>query len=112
MNGGRAGQCRWTFDTAFVFIRVHLWFRLYAFRLTPYALRYPSGIGSDRTRLPVAANTALITEGATLSAPGSPWPPQKPPVGTKIVSTFGISASRGSGKSWKLDSTTRPSLMV
>ena len=45
-------------------------------------------------RLPVAAKIALSTAGAATQMVGSPTPPQKPPVGMTIVSTFGISAMR------------------
>jgi hypothetical protein len=50
--------------------------------------------GSDRTRLPVAAKIALSTAGAATAMVGSPTPPQKPPEGMTMVSTFGISAMR------------------
>src|SRR5579859_3299817 len=48
--------------------------------------------GRDRMRRPVAANTALHRAGASGITGGSPTPPQKPPLGTSTVSTFGISA--------------------
>ena len=50
--------------------------------------------GSERMRLPVAAKIALSTAGAATAIVGSPTPPQKPPDGTMIVSTFGISSMR------------------
>src|SRR5260370_29920741 len=48
--------------------------------------------GNERMRLPVAAKYALRTAGAATQIVGSPTPPQKPPDGMRIVSTFGISA--------------------
>ena len=45
-------------------------------------------------RLPVAAAMALSTAGAATAIVGSPTPPQKPPEGMTIVSTFGISSMR------------------
>ena len=45
-------------------------------------------------------------------APGSPCPPQKPPVGTSTVSTFGISVMPGIWNVSKLPSTIRPSFTV
>src|SRR4029078_3855002 len=51
----------------------------------------PSFSGRLRTRLPVAAKTALRIAGTTQSAPGSPWPPQNPPVEANTVPTFGLS---------------------
>ena len=48
--------------------------------------------GSERMRLPVAANTALHTAGASGGSGGSPMPPQKPPLGTSTVITSGMSA--------------------
>jgi len=45
-------------------------------------------------RLPVAAKIALSTAGAATQIVGSPTPPQKPPDGMMIDSTFGISAMR------------------
>ena len=50
--------------------------------------------GSERTRLPVAAKIALQTAGAIDAWPGSPTPPQNPPDGMTIASTFGIWAMR------------------
>jgi hypothetical protein len=50
--------------------------------------------GSERTRLPVAANIALQTAGAIDAWPGSPTPPQNPPEGASTTSTLGISRSR------------------
>jgi len=50
--------------------------------------------GSERMRWPVAAKYALSTAGAATQIVGSPTPPQKPPDGMRIVSTFGISAMR------------------
>ena len=50
--------------------------------------------GTERMRLPVAAKNALSTAGAATKIVGSPTPPQKPPDGMMIDSTFGISAMR------------------
>ena len=50
--------------------------------------------GNVRMRLPVAAKIAFSTAGAATKMVGSPTPPQKPPDGMMIVSTFGISAMR------------------
>ncbi len=47
--------------------------------------------GNERMRLPVAAKNALSTAGAATKMVGSPTPPQKPPDGTIVTSTFGIS---------------------
>ena len=47
--------------------------------------------GKRRMRLPVAAKIALSTAGAATAIVGSPMPPQKPPEGMMITSTFGIS---------------------
>jgi len=44
--------------------------------------------------LPVAAKIALSTAGAAQLIAGSPMPPQNPPDGMTMVSTFGISAMR------------------
>ena len=48
-------------------------------------------------RLPVAAKMALHKAGATTETGGSPMPPQNPPLGTRTVSTFGISSMRSIG---------------
>src|SRR5262245_25486964 len=48
--------------------------------------------GNVRMRLPVAAKYALSTAGAATQMVGSPTPPQKPPDGMMIDSTFGICA--------------------
>ena len=53
--------------------------------------------GNERMRLPVAAKMALRTAGAATPIVGSPTPPQKPPDGTRTVSTFGISSMRMTG---------------
>jgi hypothetical protein len=50
--------------------------------------------GRLRTGFPVAAWIAFSTEGVTTQMVGSPTPPQKSSVGTRTVSTFGISAIR------------------
>src|SRR5262245_8915746 len=50
--------------------------------------------GNERMRLPVAAKMALSTAGAATKIVGSPTPPQKPPEGMMMLSTFGISAMR------------------
>src|SRR5215831_17022078 len=50
--------------------------------------------GTERMRLPVAAKNALSTAGAATKIVGSPTPPQNPPDGIRIVSTFGICAMR------------------
>ena len=50
--------------------------------------------GNERMRLPVAAKNALSTAGAATKMVGSPTPPQKPPDGTIVTSTFGISLMR------------------
>src|SRR4051794_13536582 len=50
--------------------------------------------GNERMRLPVAAKNALSTAGAATKMVGSPTPPQKPPEGTIVTSTFGISLMR------------------
>ena len=41
-------------------------------------------------RFPVAAKIALSTAGAATEIVGSPTPPQKPPEGMMMLSTFGI----------------------
>src|SRR4029453_1020377 len=46
--------------------------------------------GNVRIRLPVAAKYAFRTAGAATQIVGSPTPPQKPPDGMMIVSTFEI----------------------
>jgi hypothetical protein len=50
--------------------------------------------GNDRMRLPVAAKIALSTAGAATKIVGSPTPPQNPPDGMIMHSTFGISLMR------------------
>ena len=45
-------------------------------------------------RFPVAAKIALRTAGAATQIVGSPTPPQNPPDGMMIDSTFGISLMR------------------
>ena len=45
-------------------------------------------------RLPVAAKYAFSTAGAATQIVGSPTPPQNPPDGMMIDSTFGICAMR------------------
>ncbi len=50
--------------------------------------------GTERMRLPVALKYALSTAGAATKIVGSPTPPQKPPDGMMIDSTFGIWAIR------------------
>jgi len=50
--------------------------------------------GNVRIRLPVAAKNALRTAGAATQIVGSPTPPQNPPDGMMIDSTFGICAIR------------------
>jgi len=50
--------------------------------------------GKVRMRLPVAAKNAFSTAGAATQIVGSPTPPQKPPDGMMIDSTFGICAIR------------------
>jgi len=50
--------------------------------------------GNERMRLPVAAKNAFNTAGAATQIVGSPTPPQKPPEGMMIDSTFGICAMR------------------
>lgn len=50
--------------------------------------------GRFLTLLPVAAKTAFSTAGAATAMVGSPTPPQKPPEGTVITSTTGISSRR------------------
>src|ERR1700733_11092078 len=52
------------------------------------AVRFWSLIGSERIRLPVAANSALHKAGASGGRPGSPTPPQVAPLGTSTTSTF------------------------
>jgi hypothetical protein len=49
-------------------------------------------MGSERTGEPVAAWIALSTAGAATLIVGSPTPPQKPPDGMTMVSTFGKSS--------------------
>src|SRR5919202_1048797 len=44
--------------------------------------------GNDRMRLPVAAKIALSTAGAPTKIVGSPTPPQNPPDGMIMHSTF------------------------
>jgi len=46
--------------------------------------------GNVRMRLPVAAANAFSTAGAATQIVGSPTPPQNPPDGMMIASTFGI----------------------
>lgn len=50
--------------------------------------------GNVRMRRPVAAKNALRTAGAATQMVGSPTPPQNPPEGMMIDSTFGICAIR------------------
>src|SRR4051812_46958464 len=50
--------------------------------------------GTVRMRLPVALKNAFSTAGAATQMVGSPTPPQKPPEGMTIDSTFGICAMR------------------
>jgi hypothetical protein len=50
--------------------------------------------GIERMRLPVAAKYAFSTAGAATQTGGSPTPPQNPPEGMMIDSTFGICAMR------------------
>ncbi len=50
--------------------------------------------GTVRMRLPVAAKIALRTAGAATKIVGSPTPPQNPPDGMMMDSTFGISSMR------------------
>ncbi len=50
--------------------------------------------GTVRTRRPVAAKNAFRTAGAATQMVGSPTPPQNPPDGMMIDSTFGICAIR------------------
>jgi putative transposase len=50
--------------------------------------------GTVRMRLPVAAKNAFRTAGAATQIVGSPTPPQNPPDGMMIDSTFGIWAIR------------------
>jgi hypothetical protein len=50
--------------------------------------------GTERIRFPVAAKYAFSTAGAATQIVGSPTPPQNPPLGMMIDSTFGISAIR------------------
>src|SRR3984893_10753271 len=61
----------------------------------PYAVLMPSCIsGTERSRRPGAAKTALSTAGAATDTVGSPTPPQKPPDGMMTTSTGGISRIR------------------
>ena len=65
---------------------------------SPHACaRSVSRSGKERTRLPVAAKIAFSTAGPATAIVGSPTPPQKPPDGAMIVSTFGMSAMRITG---------------
>ena len=50
--------------------------------------------GNVRMRLPVALKNAFRTAGAATQIVGSPIPPQNPPDGMMIDSTFGICAIR------------------
>jgi hypothetical protein len=50
--------------------------------------------GTVRRRLPVAAKNAFRTAGAATQIVGSPTPPQNPPDGMMMDSTFGIWATR------------------
>src|SRR6516162_9577483 len=50
--------------------------------------------GSSRIRLPVVAKIALQSAAATSAGGGSPTPPQNPPLGMIMLSTFGASARR------------------
>src|SRR5438552_4189919 len=68
--------------------------------------------GNERMRWPVAAKIALSTAGAATQIVGSPTPPQKPPDGMMIDSTFGICASRIESYMLKLVCSMWPSLTV
>src|SRR5207237_1959344 len=68
--------------------------------------------GTERMRLPVALKNAFSTAGAATQIVGSPIPPQNPPDGITIDSTFGICAIRIESKVWKFSCTMRPSLTV
>ena len=63
-------------------------------------------------RLPVAAKNALSTAGAATQIVGSPTPPQKPPEGMMIASTFGICAMRIESYELKFVCSMRPFLTV
>ena len=69
---------------------------LAAGRTVPRA-RYASDSGSARSRLPVAAASALATAGAITGTPGSPTPDGLSVDGTMCTSTAGISLIRSSG---------------
>src|SRR5215470_12539894 len=64
--------------------------------------------GNVRMRLPVAAENAFRTAGAATQMVGSPTPPQNPPDGMMIDSTFGIWAIRIESYSWKFVCSIRP----
>ena len=51
-------------------------------------------IGSWRMRLPLAANTALPSAGATPAVPGSPMPPGASPLSIRCTSITGASLMR------------------
>ena len=53
--------------------------------------------GSLRSRLPVAANTALATAGLISAVPGSPMPPGFSVLATMCMSIFGDSGMRTTG---------------
>src|SRR5215813_4137635 len=75
---------------------------------SPQAERSCCSSGSLRTRLPVAAKTALASAGAVTAVPGSPIPPGASPFRTRCTSMAGDSFIRSTRTSWKLDCCTRP----
>src|SRR5262249_20409701 len=73
--------------------------------LKPWRLR-----GSDRIRVPVAAKSAFVTAGTSVTGPTSPVPPRgRAPLSMMCTSIGGASWIWGMRKPSKLRSTVRPS---
>src|SRR5215471_3268062 len=92
LEGRRERAIRWNFEAP-------LESEVRLARRSCYALRKSWFFisGSARMRLPVAAKIALHSAGATSAGGGSPTPPQNPPLGMIMLSTFGASARRTIG---------------
>src|ERR1700738_374413 len=75
---------------------------------SPQAKRSWRSSGSFRTRLPVAAKTALASAGAVTAVPGSPMPPGGSPFRTRCTSIAGVSLIRSTRTLLKFDCSTRP----
>src|SRR5207245_5090786 len=75
----------------------HIWVVADGLHGGPPDVVHASRNGSWRSRLPVAANIALATAGATGGTPGSPIPPAFSALETMCTSTSGISFSRRIG---------------